>query len=237
MSPGVAACEQFFGRKNMALVERRDVASSDTWNLEVMFSDREAWLESLAVAESSLADIKAFAGRLGESSTTLAAALRQYLLIAQAVERVYVFAHLRSDEDTTNSAALGDYQRAAKLYTLFAEATSFINPELLELDPTLLQSLVETAELEPYRRMIERVVRYRPHTLSHPEESLLASGSEVFSASSSIFSQLNNADFDFGELEVDGKNTSPFALDVYYLFTPCRPGRSRTSLCPVLSAL
>ncbi|MCL4134017.1 UNVERIFIED_CONTAM: hypothetical protein GTU68_065615 [Idotea baltica] len=189
----------------MPQVERKDVAREDSWNLEPLFSSEDSWREKLDKTAELVSSIEEFRGRLGKSAEVLAQAFKLYLDLSQSVEEIYVYAHLRSDEDTTNTDNLGAFQQATKLYSQFAAATSFINPELLKLDEKTIEGFLEDEKLKPYSRMIERVIRYRPHTLSENEETLLASASEVFSTSSNIFSQLNNADFEFGSVEIDGE--------------------------------
>jgi oligoendopeptidase F len=52
--------------------------------------------------------------------------------------------------------------------------------------------------LAPYRVLLERMRRFKPHTLSKREENLLAMQSEMASATNKIFTQLNNSDLKFG---------------------------------------
>ncbi len=55
-----------------------------------------------------------------------------------------------------------------------------------------------SAELEPFRLVLQRIARFKPHTLSDKEESLLAMQGEMAQTASKIFRQLNDADLKFG---------------------------------------
>lgn len=201
----------------MPLIERQQVAATNTWDLQSMYSSLSEWEKALAGLEEKIESLASFQGRLNESLEVLLEALQLYLSIAQRVEKIYVYAHLRHDEDTTNTQYAGAYQKAARLYTQFASAASFFNPELLALPEARMQEYLTDSSTAPYRRMLEHMLRYRPHTLSEREEALLAGASEVFSTSSTIFSQLNNADFSFGEIEVDGES-QPLTHSTYSSF-------------------
>jgi oligoendopeptidase F len=56
-------------------------------------------------------------------------------------------------------------------------------------------------KLSLYRLQLERLLRYRPHTLSNGEERLLAMQGEMAMAAGDAFRKLNDADLRFGEIE------------------------------------
>ncbi|OVE80334.1 oligoendopeptidase F, partial [bacterium J17] len=175
---------------------------------------------------SDIIRIEEFQGRLGESPETLAAALDCYVQLSRRIESVYVYARMRSDTDLANSANLGDLDRVVSLASQAASISSFLQPELLAIEPEIMQALLGDPELIPYRRMIEDIIRYRPHTLSQEQENILALGGEVFGTAARIFSQLNNADFQFGEVSVAGEKV-PLTHASYSLLlkNPHRPVR------------
>jgi len=111
------------------------------------------------------------------------------------------YAFLRMAEDQTN----GDYQklmaRLQNVATRAGEAGSYIRPEIMEIDDAKLSEFMKAPELELYQLMIERLTRYKKHTLSEREEQLLAMQGEMAGATSKIFRQLHDADLKFGTLE------------------------------------
>ena len=75
---------------------------------------------------------------------------------------------------------------------------SFFLPELLSIDETELNKLVEEHEgLRLYKQEFEEINKQRPHVLPAEQEALLAQLSEVTGNSSETFSMLNNADLTF----------------------------------------
>ena len=137
--------------------------------------------------------------------------------MGRALEKVYVYAHLLSDQDTANTESLGYLDQATNLYARVGESWSFFTPELLALSETQIEKYLSDPLLKPYQRMLREIVRYKPHTLSKDEEQLLAAGAEVFGSSEKIFSQLNNADLAFGTLRVDGEDKT-LSHGTYTLF-------------------
>ena len=54
--------------------------------------------------------------------------------------------------------------------------------------------------MAPYRLLLERLLRYKPHTLGKKEEKLLAMQTEMAQAAGQVFRQLNDADMKFGPI-------------------------------------
>ena len=65
----------------------------------------------------------------------------------------------------------GRFQHVA---TLAGEKASFIRPEIMTIPPATLAAWGDLPVLASYRLLLERLVRTRAHTLSEPEERLLA---------------------------------------------------------------
>ena len=87
-----------------------------------------------------------YQGRLMESAATLAEALQLRDTISQKLGKVYVYAHLKKDEDTTNSKYVAFDSRASSLYVEVASAMSFISPEILKADEKTVRSYIENYE-------------------------------------------------------------------------------------------
>ena len=187
------------------MVPREQIAAGDTWELAPLYGSPTEWKKDFAAVEAELASVPPYAGTLGTGVERLKEAVECYLRMSRSLEKVYVYSHLRSDEDTANSENLGRLEQASNLYSRVSEAWSFFTPELLALPRNTVQLYLEHTDLKPYHRMLREILRYQPHTLSKEEEQLLAAGSEVFSTADKIFSQLNNADLTFGTLTVNGE--------------------------------
>ncbi len=201
----------------MSLKNRNEVASSDTWNLEVVYLSEKEWHQDFESTSALAKEFTTLKGSLSASPESFKKCIDAYLKLNRAIEKIYNYAHLKADQDTANAHNQGLQQRALGLYAEISTATSFFSPELLAIPDDILNQFLLTPELKPYKRTIEETVRYKKHTLSDSEEHLLALGTEVFMGPQSIFSQLNNADFNFGTVKEDGQD-KPLTHSSYALF-------------------
>ncbi|QFT88390.1 Oligoendopeptidase F, plasmid [Bacillus sp. THAF10] len=180
------------------LQERKDITVEDTWRLEDIFESDKEWETEFQEVKGLIAKIKDYEGKLSESADTLYEALQYQDSISSRLGKLYTYAHMRYDQDTTNSFYQGLNDRAANLYTQVASALSFVVPEILTMKEEEISSfLQEKEELKLYEHSLDEINRQRPHVLSAKEEALLAEASEVLSSSSNTFGMLNNADLTF----------------------------------------
>lgn len=180
------------------LPKRHEVPEELTWDLTVIFNSDAEFEKAYQDVEGSLAKITGFKGKLQEGATTFQQAVETLLDVSNKLETVYVYAHLKNDQDTANSTYQGMYDSASLLAAKSGEAMAWFEPEVLEIPENQLNSYFEeNKELAVYRHFIDQMTDNRDHILSANEEALLAGASEIFGASSKTFSVLNNADIQF----------------------------------------
>jgi oligoendopeptidase F len=185
----------------MSNPKRSEVALCDTWNLSSLFPSDEAWQAALPELESCIEGFGQFVGKLGESPEQLAACLEHDCKTDRIAERIGTYAFLKTAEDQGNSKYQGFAARYQNLASKAGQAASFIRPEILAIPDDTMAKWLEHRALTPYRLVIERVHRYRAHTLAQNQEKLLAMQSEMAQTASKTFRQLNDADLKFGSIE------------------------------------
>ncbi|MGD5532386.1 oligoendopeptidase F, partial [Xanthomonas citri pv. citri] len=122
--------------------------------------------------------------------------------LIERLRRLYTYAHMRYDQDTTNSTYQAMDSRIKSLFAKIGAGLSFLTPEILSLDESELNAYVAEHEgLQLYKHALEELNTMRPHVLKAEQEALLAQLSEVVGASSETFGMLNNADLEFPEIE------------------------------------
>jgi oligoendopeptidase F len=180
------------------LPNRNEIAEQDTWRLEDIFASDVEWEKEFQEIKEMIPGIEAFQGKLGESADQLYEALTYQDSISLRIGKLYTYAHMRNDQDTSSSFYQGLYDRATNLYTQVGSALAFIVPEILSVDEDKIKSfLAEKEELKVYEHALNDINRERPHVLSAKEEALLAQAYEVMDSSSNTFGMLNNADLTF----------------------------------------
>ena len=186
------------GAGSGALLPRNKVKVSDTWDLSVLFKSDTEWDAAFEQWSKKVEEYGKFKGRLGESARVIAELMTLDRDINREGERLGVFASLKVTEDQTNSSyqrMRGRFQHAA---TRAGEVSAFIRPELMKISSGRMQSFLADESLREWKLSLERILRYRPHTLSDSEERLLAMQAPMAGAASQAFTQLNNADMKFG---------------------------------------
>lgn len=182
------------------LPERSQRDPADCWDLSSLFPNDEAWEQSFVAWEATLDGYARFEGKLGESAATLAACLEFDLAGDRAAERLGNYAFLKMAEDVSNSRYQGLHARCLNAGSRAAQVSAFIRPEILAIPDDRMRQFLAEECLAPYRLLLERVLRYKPHTLSQNEERLLAMQTEMAQAAGQAFRQLNDADLRFGSL-------------------------------------
>jgi oligoendopeptidase F len=187
--------------------ERKDIDPAHQWDLAPLFSQDSQWESLYADIEARIEGYKAYRGRLHESLDLFKEAVDFDLALSRDLERLYTYAHLRSDEDKSNQQYLALYQRAMNLYTRMAEAASFMTPEIQSIADEVMSGFLSHESMAAYRFSLEKILRFKPHTRSRDIEEILAMSGEVAQSASQTFSQLDNADLTFGAvLNEQGKN-------------------------------
>ena len=180
------------------LPKRSKVKPQDCWNLSSLFKSDAVWEKVFTTWESDITNYAQFAGKLGESAKTLAACLTFDNDFDRIGERLGTYAFLKTAEDTANSSyqrMMGRYRNAA---SRAGQAASYIRPEIMEIPAAKMKKFMADAVLADYQLVLERLLRYKPHTLGQSEERLLAMQAEMSEASNQVFRQLNDADLKWG---------------------------------------
>ena len=180
--------------------ERKDIQPGDKWDLSPMFADDGSWETLYRSLEGRIASYADFRGTMSRSLEQFRDTIGFDISVSRDLEKLYTYAHLKSDEEKSNQFYLAMYQKSVNLYTRISEASSFITPEIQSMDESLVKNFMNDASMKDYRFYLEKILRFRPHTRTHEIEEILAMSGEVGHAPSQIFSQLDNADIRFGKI-------------------------------------
>lgn len=181
---------------------RHEVATEYTWRLEDIFATDQVWEEEFQKVKDMIPKVKSYQGKLGQSASRLLEALQYRDEVYMRVGKLFTYARMRYDQDTTNSFYQALNDRATSLYTEISSAMSYFVPEILSISEEDIQSfLKENSELQVYKQALEEVNQKRPHILSASEESILAQAADVMRSSSNTFGMLNNADMKFPSIQ------------------------------------
>lgn len=179
---------------------RDQIEASLKWKLEDIYRDESLWETDYQSAQALISAFGAHAGRLHESADALLAALRDKSRLERLIETLYSYAHLHKDEDNGNARYQGMTDRAIQLYVSAQAASSFVEPEILQIPEATLHGWAAEERFAPFRFHIADVDRHRAHTLSTEEERLLAMAEEPLAGADNIFTMLSDVDLDYGTI-------------------------------------
>src|SRR5579859_2550692 len=181
--------------KLQVLKKRSDIPEEYTWNLASIFPSNDDWEQAFQALQDRLPELEALKSTLARSGQALLAVLQKRDELYEELERLYVYASMRRDEDTTNSKYQGMADRAMQLYVRTSTVASYIEPEILALPQAALdQFLKETPALHIYGQQLDDLTRKRGHIRSAEIEAVLAAAGEMAGGPGSIFTMIDNAD-------------------------------------------
>lgn len=192
------------------LKTRDQIDSKYKWNIEAMIPDESVISGELeTIKKEAEAYGEDFAGRLTESADTLLAAFQKRDDIWRRLEKIYVYARMRRDENNAETKYQAMADQCNSVIAAVSASMAFFTPELLSASEETILAYIDAAPgLEIYRFAICDTMRQKAHILTQTEENILAQMSEITGATNDIFTMLNNADIKFGTIiDEDGDET------------------------------
>jgi oligoendopeptidase F len=178
--------------------ERSEVPDKYTWNLSDLYPSEQAWAQARAELEKRIPRLAEHRGHLGDSAEGLRRGLDAMFTLDRDLSRLTVYARSLSDEDTRAARPRELRQSADQLAVDFGAASAFVKPEILSLDPARVRAFqAQDRKLEPYRFFLDDTLRWKAHTLTAPEERIVAEAGSVADAGGAVHGVLANADLPY----------------------------------------
>ena len=214
------------------LRERKEMDPAFMWDLTSLYRDDEDWEAAFSQLSLKVDAVAAFEGKIAQTDNDGAAAAQCIRALLEAeteldllLSDLFAYANLRRSEDTRAPQAQKMYARIYAKYVEAVTRTAFVQPQILSLSEETLKSAVEKKELAPYRFLMEKLLRQKPHTLSEKEEALLARFGEVFAAPGQIADNLQDADMVF-EPVMDAEGQEHELTGSNYILLQTSPDRT-----------
>ena len=189
------------------VLERSEVKKEDTWDVESIYGSINDWQEDYDDCRSKITNLEEQKDSFLKDSKHF----KDFILLSDKVERqldkIYVYANLRNNEDTTNTTYQELFGKGLNLYQEYNEKTNFVVPLILKEDKKKIESFIDSEEeLAPFRHTIEDILRYQGHNLSEVEEKVIAAYNTVLSSARKTADMLMDADMRFGNIkDEDGR--------------------------------
>lgn len=182
---------------------RNQVKEEYKWKIEDIFATDGEWEKAFEEAQNSLALAK-YEGKLGNADVLLEF-LKENERTSYNLERLYVYAHMRHDEDAGNSKYGAYYAKIGAYYAKYATELAFFEPEMAQQSDEYLNSLVADKRFADYDYDLKRIIERKPHVISQAEERLIGMAGEILDGFYDNFSMIDNLDLPLPEIEWEGK--------------------------------
>ena len=184
---------------------RSEIAEQFKWKLEDIYENEAGWEAEFQKLEALLPVLEALKESIASSALALKDGLDEIYQASLLLERLYVYARMRRDEDNANSYYQGLADRAQGIEVKFSAAVFLFEPAAAFLPEGVLEGYAEAPILADYRFMLEDLLRSKAHVLPEGEERLLSLAGDFSGGAQGIFTMLNNADLSFGSVEHEGR--------------------------------
>lgn len=208
--------------------ERDAIDPKYKWDNTVVFADVNDWIAAKDELAKKIELIDDNKGKLAESAVNLYNTLSVYIECLKDYYLTYDYAFRIADEDLRISANQEYVQQMDNIGTKFSEASSYINPEILKIDPATIEKFYQDKpELKEYAFFIENIQRLRDHTLTQEQEQILASANMVTGNPSNVYNIFDNAEKPLPKVTLaDGTELELSSSDfVRYRTSPDRDNR------------
>lgn len=190
------------------MLERKEVPAALKWKLTDIFESDEAWEEEYKAVEKEFSsyDFSVFKGKLSDKQTLLKC-FELSDTLSRRLERLYLYAHTRHDEDVRISKYTSAQATVGAYFSKISAEFAFVEPELTALDDSVLQAFIDDPDFSAYDYRLRRIAASKAHVLSEAEEKLLALGSDVMGDFQSVYTMLNNANLNLPKASFQGEET------------------------------
>jgi len=177
-------------------LDRKDIDKKYKWDIESFYED-ERFEADFGRIEGKLAEIEGYKGRLSEGEDVFCEFMALYEELMRSVENLYVYSHMKKDEDSREPKYQALAGRSEMLSTRISTVTSFMVPEIIQMKDSLLKRYLKDERLKLYERHIDEIIRKKPYTLSQNEERILALAGDISNTAENAYEMLSYADLKF----------------------------------------
>lgn len=187
-------------------MQRKEVASRFCWKTADIFTDDESWEKEFSSIEEKVSRLDVSVYEKGFLDKQV---LLDYLCKMQEfsmrLEKLYLYAHMRKDEDVRVSKYSSYCSKTLTLYANLSAKTSFAEPALTSLPEAVLDGYIRDPDFADYDYTLQKIKRAKPHVLSASEEGLLSLAADVMGGFRDTFTMLDNANLNLPKANLDGE--------------------------------
>jgi oligoendopeptidase F len=185
----------FASTKGFSQKSREDISEKYKWDLTGLFPSDEAWRNAFNEIKGNLDEVEKFKGTLTQSASNLLQALEYNTEVSKKAMKLFSYVSMNSDLDTRNMKYTGMKQELQQLFSNFGAKSAFIEPEILNANWETINGFIgQEPKLEVYRKALDDMFRTKKHSLSEPEERIMAFAGMITGVPGSVYGTFSNAE-------------------------------------------
>lgn len=207
---------------------RDEIETKYTWDLTLIYKTDEYFEKDYERVSKEINDITRYKGILVKSASNLLGYLKLSNELERKLYKLYYYANLKNDQDTTNTKYQAMLGKVKNLLTKFEELDAYAQPELMSIDYSLIEKYYEEEkELKEYEFVLSNLFRFKKHILSKEVEEVLSSLSNSLNNSSETYELLTDSDMKFGKILDENNEEVELTESNYSVFLHSKDRRVR----------
>lgn len=188
-------------------IKRSEQLEENTWNLELIYKNINDYQQDFDNVKELMKEVTKYKNHILDSSKSLLEILELDQKIERTISKMATYAYRKYDEDLSNVKSQELIGNFDKLYTEYNKNGSFIVPEILKGEYSLIEKYINDEEkLKDYELLLKRIFRNKPHILSEQEERILSSMQLISSEPEKIAGIIRNSELQFGTIKDENNN-------------------------------
>ena len=208
--------------------KRNEIDDQYKWDLTTIYKDDEQFLQMLEKIDKEITSLQP--KDIFKSGESLYNYLKNSDYLEMNLDKLYTYAHLNNDSDTTVTKYDEYVNKVRNIYQKYAQKTNFFEPQLLKINyKTIEKFYLECPELKEYEIYLKEIYRFKKHTLNEQEEAIIKELSKALNSSSDTYEKLTDTDMTFGNIKDEKNKTVELTESNYAIYTHSKNRRVRRS--------
>ena len=207
---------------------RSEQKIENTWDLSKIYASISDYEKDYDVVKKLMADISKYQTHILDSSKSLLELLDLDQKTERIIGKMANYAYRKYDEDLSNVDSQKLVGNFDKLCTEYSQNGSFIVPEILKGDYSLIEKYINEEEgLKEYELLLKRIFRNKPHVLSEKEENILSSMQLIAGEPEKIAGIIRNSELQFQTIKDENGNEVKLTNENFMIYLKSRDRRVR----------
>lgn len=209
--------------------DRSMIETKDKWDLSLIYKTEKDFENELEITKNLILEYrKKYENHTMDNANIFYNSIIDSLEISRKLDKLYVYASMKSDEDVSNNDNQELKNKVINLYDLATANMFFVDTELLKEDYAKIEKFYQDEpKLLEHEVNIKDTFRYKKHTLSDIEEKLLSNISKAFGNDEQTYGYLTDSDMTFGTIKNEDNKEVELTDTNYSIYIESKDRRVR----------